>query len=367
MNMRAVLRLAVVWLALFPGAALAASPGAATSPAAPAHRAAYVTPSYLLFHISRKGIELSRVRLTGVPPKTAPDVFPDMFAVAAGGKSIWVRMDTGDLIRLDSSGKEVWRGSGFRTVTRLVANPNDGSCWAGFQGDGDLLHLSANGKEVCRRPDLVGWWPLALDQADGSLWAWSDKGEVIHLTPSGRTLGRASLGGWTNDSASAAVNARDGSLWTVSASPRRIIQLAGDGRVLARKAPLSQEVRVDSVNPRNGSYWGAVYWWTDEEGPHVGALVNTRVVHLTADGREVGTNANLDRPGLHASPFDDSCWAVNYGGWELCHLDAKARTIGKPLPHGVSTLTVDASDGSCWAICTVPAGDLPAPGAGAGQ
>jgi hypothetical protein len=327
-------------------------------------------PAYFLFHISRNGTELSRVRLTGVPPKTAPDIFPDMFAAAAGGKSIWVRMNTGDLIRLDSSGKEVWRGSGFRTVTRLVANPNDGSCWVG--SDEALLHVSARGKVVCRRPDLAGWRPLVLNPADGSLWAWSDKGEVIHLTPSGRRLGRASLGGWTNDIASAEVNAHDGSLWTVSASPRRIVQLAGDGRVLAQKAPLPEEVRVYSVNPRNGSYWGAVFWWSDEDGPHVGALANVRVVHLTADGQEVGSTEPPEPwMSLFASPFDDSCWKVS-DGRRLYHLDAKARIIGKPLLYSVSSVTVDASDGSCWAVCEVPAGDLPAPptpapATGAGQ
>ena len=260
-----------------------------------------VTFERLVVHLAENGTEVARIE--GFEEPRSVSVCP------ADG-SFWVADNGGNVARLDAEGTELWRGyvAGIRTV---VADPEDGSCWAGrSSGDsGNVRHLAGDGT-LLWSSSPVSANSLAVNPADGSCWAgdsWRD--EIRHFANDGTALERWQ--GFLGPSAIAA-NPTDGSLWV----------------------------------GEDGFVW-------DE--PHMNwTLREAGLQHFSASGSELWSSNGFSFPwGVSVNVSDGSCWVADTGNGEVAHLARDRSVLWRGAPLGrPEVVAANSTDGSCWVADT---------------
>jgi len=233
---------------------------------------------------------------------------------------------------------ETWR-SPLGHPRWLSVNPTDSSCWAATGSS--ITHLAADGTILSETKGLWAPHGVSANQADGSCWVantWAN--EVVHLAADGTELWR---GGGFAQPLSVSVNHADGSCWVADTEHSQVVHLAPDGSELLRVTTSYRPESV-SVNASDGSCWVGTYCALEE---------NSEVLHLAAGGTTLWQGcASIHSWAVAVNAMDRSCWVA--GDWSLRHLAADGTQLWQggfgygDFPSGV---TVNPTDGSCWAFC----------------
>jgi hypothetical protein len=333
----------------------------------PSDNSLWVVAAEGLVQFSAEGTELSR----------APG-YSGAVAVNSTDGSVWVNAG-GDLVHLSATGTELGRGVGL-AATSLSVNQANGSCWAIVGNAEDavhlVVHLAADGTELWRRyvlGTLIFWRGQALSPvcADGSCWAIEQQYDppgpgpaygptyaaAVHLSEDNAELARVALSGpaYPHPMLSAiAALPSDGSCWVIARygdlMTTEVLHLSASGTELWRGAA-NGYVGPISVDPTDGSAWTNAY---------------RDLVHLSATGVELWRRPGLTALADAVVTSDGSAWAWEQTNGDLVHLSASGIELGRgvgispPAPPlgtliGPASVSVNPTDGSCWAVDPVSA------------
>jgi DNA-binding beta-propeller fold protein YncE len=324
------------------------------------------------------GTELQRVQVE------------DQFLYCAGpygvldptdGSLLLTRHRYSQVVRLSSTGEELWHVGDYANPASVSVNPSDGSCWVASVGycsspyadrrthvGASVVKVAGSGMELLRFTAISSPAAVAVNPTDGSCWVSdADLGQIIHLSADGAELWR---GGDVTSPFSLSANPRDGSCWVADEGvwdPSQakytnavVAHLAADGRELWRTTTFTGACTV-AVDPRDGSCWVA----DSEATPGSGRTL----VHLAEDGSEISGSACPGSPwAMAVNPSDGSVWASAYDQeakiQTVAHIAADGRLLSNSGPFAfVDAVAVDPTDGSCWAgldaggLC--PVGEAP--------
>ena len=202
-------------------------------------------------------------------------------------------------------------------------NASDGSCWVVEAGEwwdttrtSSLVQVAADGTVLRTLPGIPGQQLPTQCGPDGSLWVadlgdWY--GQLRRISSTGETLATlSSVNDNTGGFASPEVNSADGTCWVaflyfVPATDYcelLHVGLAGEvlGDIICPNSSDFQWRRRVAPNGSDGSVW-----WTD--------LQSNEVVHDSAGGEEFSRTPIPWGGQLTVNPSDGSCWAAGPRGW----------------------------------------------------
>jgi len=311
------------------------------------------------------GTELQRIQVEDQFPYCAG---PYGVLDPTDGSLLLARHRYSQVVRLSSTGEELWHLGDYVNLASVSVDPSDGSCWVASAGycsspsytdsrthaGASVAKVAESGLELLRFTAVSSPAAVAVNPTDGSCWVGDvDLGQIIHLSADGAELWR---GGGVTTPFSLSVNPRDGSCWVADEgvwdpsqakyTNAAVVHLAADGRELWHTAEFAG-ARTVAVDPRDGSCWVV----DSQADPDSGRAL----VHLAEDGSEISGSAC---PGsslwaIAVDPSDGSIWASadnpEAGAQTVAHLAADGRLLSNSDPLSfVDALAVDPMDGSCW-------------------
>jgi hypothetical protein len=231
---------------------------------------------------------------------------------------------------------QAWR-SPFGLPRAIALNPTGHSLWVA--AGQSITHVSVAGEVLSQTDGFGGNALLAVDSGSGSCWVARPGFGLARLTAAG---GVSWSTGLYASPLSLSVSPLDGSCWLVDSTA--VVRVTADGAELTRLTGYENPSAV-SVDPSDGSCWlGVLGHWDEEQGQEVGAAI----VHLDAGG---GENLRVEGhyfPGAIGAGADGSCWFGDDD--QIVHLTADGtETARVPGTGYITSLSVDISDGSCWA------------------
>jgi DNA-binding beta-propeller fold protein YncE len=334
-------------------------------------------------HLSAAGEELARV---AVGPCAC------MISVVSGDGSFWIGPGWGwKLAHYAEDGTLLWSGGDYGPqCTYIAANQTDGSCWV---IDWDQMAHHGPGGEVIWEIPFWGFGSpeapvgVVVNSADGTCWLISDS-EIRHYSAQGELLWD-SPGLYVGFISAIALDPRDGSVWTFDNGV--VYHISAQHEILLEEEDFlvgyGQAVRCMSVDPDDGSLWlvdkardlvrrfapDLTELWQSEVAPYAASLTvdpgdgslwvadwaRAAVVHMDAEGRELGNVGGAWACQIAIDPADGSGWYVDGCQSEVVRFAANTMRLWTRYPPGVvegypptpAALALDERDGSCWVGC----------------
>jgi len=162
--------------------------------------------------------------------------FDDSFGVAVDPNdgSVWVADFGGNVVKFSSKGRELIRLHLSDTLYEAITlDPSDGSVWTGVTdfGDSQLIKLDSSGKELLRVNNISPIPMISVDPSNGSVWLPEQgRGQITKLSPDGKELLR--IKGFSLDDIS--VNSIDGTIWGAEIRLNQVMKFSSDGKELLR-------------------------------------------------------------------------------------------------------------------------------------
>lgn len=253
-----------------------------------------------------------------------------------------------ELIKLDNSGTELKRITGFRSIYHSISvDHTNGSVWVWDQLADKITILDSDGSIRKTVPTSGYILRFSSNVVDGYRWCifqprrTADNNYLVKFDSEGSEVKRKNFGNKTL--VLATVDPKNGAVWVGEQYGRHsLLKLNSNGTEIKRLTNFNIIGCVE-IDPRDGSCW-------------VAETNNGRIVKIDSNGNELhSTQLQGMIPSISVNPRDGSCWVdVFYPANEVVKISSEGQiectidTLKRPI-----SISVDPSDGSCWVVDTL--------------